>query len=128
VLLPGMFVSAEFAQAIDTSAFLVPQTALSRDPQGNATVWVVGPNNKAIQRIVRADRTQGQYWVVTTGLAAGDKVITQGTATLTPGAAVKPVPQNAPQRIQAPPPDVLKKMNAQRGSGSARGGGRGGAG
>src|SRR5439155_18841944 len=38
VLLPGMFVTAEFAQAIDTSAFLVPQPAVSRDPQGNATV------------------------------------------------------------------------------------------
>lgn len=128
ILLPGMFVTAEFAQAIDTSAFLVPQTALSRDPQGNATVWVVGPNNKALQRIVQADRTQGQYWVVTSGLAAGDKVITQGTGTLTPGAAIKPVPQNAPQRIQAPSPEQLKKMNAQKGGGNARGGGRGGAG
>jgi membrane fusion protein (multidrug efflux system) len=127
VLLPGMFVTAEFAQAIDTSAFLVPQTAVSRDPQGNATVWVVGPNNKAVQRIVQADRTQGQYWVVTSGLTAGEKVVTQGTANLTPGAAIKPVPQSAPQRIQAPSPEQLKKMNAQKGSGGARGG-RGGAG
>jgi membrane fusion protein (multidrug efflux system) len=127
VLLPGMFVTAEFAQAIDTSAFLVPQTAVSRDPQGNATVWVVGPNDKAVQRIVQADRTQGQYWVVTSGLTAGEKVVTQGTANLTPGAAIKPVPQSAPQRIQAPSPEQLKKMNAQKGSGGARGG-RGGAG
>jgi membrane fusion protein (multidrug efflux system) len=118
ILLPGMFVQAQFAQAIDTSAFLVPQQALSRDPQGNATVWIVGPGNKAVQRTIVADRTQGAYWVVTSGLAAGDKVITQGTANLTPGAAIKPVPQNAPQRIQAPPPGALKKMNANR-----RGGG-----
>ena len=117
ILLPGMFVRARFAQAVDTSAFLVPQPAVSRDPQGNATVWVVGPGNTAIQRIVKADRTQGPNWVVTGGLAAGDKVITQGTATLTPGAKVKPVPQNAPQKIQAPPPEVLKKMAA-----SGRGG------
>ena len=114
ILLPGMFVTAEFAQAVDTSAFLVPQQALSRDPQGNATVWVVGPNNTAVQRTVTADRTQGAYWIVTNGLAAGEKIITQGTAKLTPGMKIKAVPQNAPQRIQAPPPDVLKKMNAQR--------------
>ncbi|MES2135480.1 MAG: efflux RND transporter periplasmic adaptor subunit [Pseudomonadota bacterium] len=114
ILLPGMFVTAEFAQAVDTSAFLVPQQALSRDPQGNATVWVVGAGNTAVQRKVVADRTQGAYWVVTAGLAAGEKVITQGTANLTPGAKIKPVPQNAPQRIQAPPPDVLKKMSAQK--------------
>ena len=114
ILLPGMFVTAEFAQAVDTSAFLVPQQALSRDPQGNATVWVVGPNNTAVQRTVTADRTQGAYWIVTNGLAADEKIITQGTAKLTPGMKIKAVPQNAPQRIQAPPPDVLKKMNAQR--------------
>jgi membrane fusion protein (multidrug efflux system) len=114
ILLPGMFVTARFAQAIDTSAFLVPQQAVSRDPQGNATLWIVGPGNKAVQRTVTADRTQGSYWVVTNGLAPGDKVITQGTANLTPGASIKPVSQNAPQRIQAPPPEVLKKMNAQK--------------
>jgi len=118
ILLPGMYVTAAFAQAIDTSAFLVPQQALSRDPQGNATIWVVGPNNTAVQRIVTADRTQGAFWVVTNGLAAGEKVITQGTANLTPGMQVKAVPQNTPQRIKAPPPEVLKKMNANK-----RGGG-----
>jgi membrane fusion protein (multidrug efflux system) len=118
ILLPGMFVTAQFAQTIDTSAFLVPQQAVSRDPQGNATVWIVGPGNKAVQRTIVADRTQGAYWVVTSGLAAGDKVITQGTANLIPGAPIKPVPQNAPQRIQAPPPGALKKASAnQRGGG-----------
>lgn len=120
VLLPGMFVKAEFAQAVDTSAFLVPQQALSRDPQGNATVWIVGPNNTAVQRTVTAERTQGQYWVVTNGLSAGDKIITQGTANLTPNTKIKPVPQSAPQKVQAPPPDVLKRMSANRRGGGAR--------
>jgi len=114
VLLPGMFVTAQFAQAVDTSAFLVPQAGVSRDPKGNATVWVVGPGNRAVQRAVVADRTQGQYWVVTQGLAAGEKVITQGTANLRDGAPIKPVPTSAPQRVKAPPPNVLKNMNANR--------------
>jgi membrane fusion protein (multidrug efflux system) len=108
ILLPGMFVTAQFAQAIDTSAFLVPQQAVSRDPKGNATVWIVGPGNKAVQRTVDAVRTQGAYWVVTSGLASGDKVITQGTQALIPGSPLKPVPQNAPQRVQAPPPGAAK--------------------
>jgi membrane fusion protein, multidrug efflux system len=114
ILLPGMFVNAEFAQAVDTSAFLVPQSAVSRDPKGNATLWVVGPGNRAVQRAIVADRTQGPYWIVTQGLAPGEKVITQGTANLREGAPIKPVPQSAPQRVQAPPPDVLKKMAANR--------------
>ena len=114
LLLPGMFVNAEFAQAVDTSAFLVPQQALSRDPQGNATVWIVGPGNTAVQRTVTADRSRGAYWIVTQGLIGGEKIITQGTQNLIPGAKLKPVPQTAPQKIQAPPPEVLKKMNAQK--------------
>ena len=77
-------------------------------------MWIVGPDNTAVQRTVSADRTQGAYWVVTNGLAAGEKLITQGMANLTPGMKIKAVPQNTPQRIQAPPPDVLKKMNANK--------------
>jgi membrane fusion protein (multidrug efflux system) len=102
ILLPGMFVKARFAQAIDTQAILVPQQALSRDPQGNATVWIVGPGNKAVQKTVVADRTQGASWVVTKGLEAGDRIITQGTANLRPNASVRPVSANAPQPIRAP--------------------------
>jgi len=114
ILLPGMYVTAAFAQAIQTSAILVPQPAITRDPQGNATLFIVGPGNRAVQRAVQADRVLGTNWVVTGGLAPGEKVITQGIANLRDGAQIKPVPQTAPQRVKAPPPDVLKKMTAQR--------------
>lgn len=101
ILLPGMFARASFAQAIDTQAFLVPQAGLSRDPRGNATVYVVGPGNRAVARTVIATRTLGANWVVTQGLATGDKVIVQGTANLRPDAEIRPVPYAAPQRIEA---------------------------
>ena len=117
LLLPGMFVSAQFAQAIDTSAFLVPQPAVTRDPKGNATVWVVGPGNRAVQRTVVAERTQGTYWVVTQGLAPGEKVITQGTANLRDGAEIKPVPASSPQRVKAPPPGAKPSAAGSRRSG-----------
>lgn len=109
ILLPGMFVNAEFAQAVNTAAILVPQAAVSRDPKGNATLFVVGPGNRAVQRTVVADRTQGTDWVVTQGLAPGEKVITQGTASLKDGAQIKPVPASSPQRVKAPPPGAMKK-------------------
>ena len=114
LLLPGMFVNAQFAQAIDTSAFLVPQQAITRDPQGHATLFVVGPGNRAVQRTVVTDRTDGPYWVVTQGLAPGEKVITQGTANLRDGAPIRPVPASAPQKVQAPPPGALKAIQKQR--------------
>jgi membrane fusion protein (multidrug efflux system) len=104
LLLPGMFVTASFAQSINTTAYLVPQQAIARDPKGSATLWVVGPGNTAVPRIVVAERTDGANWVVTQGLAAGEKVITQGIANLKEGARIKPVPESSAQRIQAPKP------------------------
>lgn len=103
VLLPGMFVRARFAQAIDRTVVLVPQPAVARDPAGNATVYVVGAGNKAEQRKIMATRTQGANWIVTGGIKPGDKIIVQGTARLRPGQALKPVPASAPQRV-APQP------------------------
>ena len=103
LLLPGMFVRAVFAQAITDNAILVPQAGLSRDPKGNATVLIVGPGNKAVERKVTADRAQGTDWVVTAGLKPGDKVIVQGTGKAKPGMPIKPVPANSPQKLTAKP-------------------------
>jgi len=114
LLLPGMYVTAEFAQAIQTSAILVPQQAISRDPLGNATLFVVGPGNRAVQRTVKADRTIGTNWVVTGGLAPGEKVITQGTANLKDGAQIKPVPASAPQKVGARPAGAMKNVAQSR--------------
>jgi membrane fusion protein (multidrug efflux system) len=102
MLLPGMFVRAEFTQAVDPNAFLVPQQAVTRDVGGKAAVFVVGPGNKAQRRVVDAQRTYGAFWVVKSGLRPGDKVITQGIGSLKDGAPVRPVPANAPQRIGPP--------------------------
>lgn len=102
LLLPGMFVRARFVQSIDRRAILVPQVALTRDERGDALVWVVGDDNKVQQRTVSATRTVGANWVVTGGLRAGERIVTQGIANLRPGGVVRPVPASTPQRI-APP-------------------------
>jgi len=105
LLLPGMFVRADFAQASDPNAFLVPQTAVTRDPKGNAQVYVLSADNKAIPRNITTSRTVGTNWVVTGGLKQGDKVITQGIGKLKPNQPVKPVPAGSPQKIGAPQGD-----------------------
>lgn len=106
LLLPGMFVRATFAQSIDSRVFLVPQQALTRDAKGQASLFLVGPDNKAVLRKVTADRAQGANWIVTWGLAPGDKVIVQrgGGTALKPGSPLKPVPAGAPERIVPPRP------------------------
>ena len=115
ILLPGMFVRASFAQAINERAFLVPQEALSRDAKGNATVMLVGQNNKTVQKPVTAARTQGRYWVVTAGLNPGDKIITQGLNNLRAGAQVKAVPANSPQVVKPPQQGDGQQQGASQG-------------
>ncbi len=118
-MLPGQFVQTRFTQAVTPNAILVPQNAVQRDIGGKAYVFLVGPNNKAVRREVKADRTQGNDWVITGGIKAGDKVITQGLSNLRDAAAIKPVPANTPQRI-APPPAGAAKSG---GEGQSKGGG-----
>ena len=96
ILLPGMYVRAHLSQATAHDAILVPQTGVSRDPRGNATVFVVGPDNKAEVRAIKADRTIGDKWLVTSGLTPGDKVIVEGTDKVKPGQTVRPVPAGSP--------------------------------
>jgi membrane fusion protein (multidrug efflux system) len=98
LLMPGMFVHAKLAQASQSGVFLVPQAAVTRDARGNAECYVVTKDGKAELRQITAVRTQGDAWVVTAGLADGDRVITQGLGRVKPGKPVKPVPENAPER------------------------------
>lgn len=99
LLLPGMFVKARFAQSVDHQAFRIPQTAVSRDPQGNALVFLVGPGNKAIQRQVMATQAIGTDWIVSAGLRRGDKVITEGGGKAKPNQQVRPVPAGSPEHL-----------------------------
>ncbi len=92
LLLPGMYVRARLSQATATNAILVPQAGISRDPQGKATVLLVGPNNKAVQRAVKADRTIGSAWLVTGGLQPGEKVIVEGLGRIKDKQPIRPVP------------------------------------
>ena len=60
ILLPGhVRHRASSRRRSRPTAILVPQQAVTRDPQGNATLFVVGPGNRAVQRTVVADRTHG---------------------------------------------------------------------
>jgi membrane fusion protein (multidrug efflux system) len=92
LLLPGMFVRARLTQGVQARGMLVPQTAVTRDPRGRPTVLVVGPGNKATVRIITADKSVGDNWLVTAGLKPGEKVIVEAGPLLQPGAPVTPQP------------------------------------
>ena len=103
VLLPGMFVRAVVKEGANDQAILIPQQAVSRDPKGNPVALVVEAGGKVGQRTLSLDREIVDQWLVSSGLAPGDRVIAEGMQKVRPGAAVKEVPFVAGQKAGAAP-------------------------
>ena len=95
-LLPGMFVRAVLEEGVIEQAILVPQRGVSRNPAGNATVLVVGADEKVEPRVIKVVRTVGEKWLVSEGLKTGDRVILEGVQKARPGTTVKAVPFGSP--------------------------------
>ncbi|MBS0553766.1 MAG: efflux RND transporter periplasmic adaptor subunit [Proteobacteria bacterium] len=89
VLLPGMYVRARLTQGVQEAAFLVPHAAVTRDPRGNALVMVVNGEGKVEARPVKAGQSLGDKWVITEGLADGERVIVEGLQRARPGTQVQ---------------------------------------
>ncbi|AZG08043.1 efflux RND transporter periplasmic adaptor subunit [Pigmentiphaga sp. H8] len=92
VLLPGMYVRVRVEQGIDEAALTVPQQAVQRGANGDASVYVVGAENKIEPRQVKTGAAVGDRWIITQGLKPNDVVIVEGFQKVRPGAQVKPVP------------------------------------
>ena len=110
LLLPGMFVKTVIREGIDEKAILVPQQGVSRDHRGQPVALLVGAENKVEQRMLTIDRAIGSNWLISEGLAPGDRVIVEGTQMLRPGTVVKAVPFNKPQ-TGADPKTQPEKQN-----------------
>jgi membrane fusion protein (multidrug efflux system) len=108
ILLPGMFVRTAVEDGVDEQAILVMQQGVTRDAKGNATALVLDAANKVELRILTLDRALGDKWVVTSGLAAGDRVIVEGLQKIRPGLTVKAVPF-ASKPVEPPQPSAAKK-------------------
>jgi len=91
-LLPGMFVRAIIKEGINEQAILVPQQGVSRDRKGNPLSLIVDAGGKVQQRMLTLDRAISDKWLVSAGLAPGDRLIVEGMQRVRPGAAVKVVP------------------------------------
>jgi len=96
VLLPHMFVRAVLKEGVQENAILVPQPAVVRDSKGNPMVWLVNAEKKTEPRPLVLEREVGDKWLVTAGLAPGDRVIVEGLLKVRPGIPVKEVPLATP--------------------------------
>jgi len=87
LLHPGQFVRVTLKGAQRPAALLVPQRAVLEGPKGKF-VYIVNGKSQAEPRPVSVGDWQGDEWVVTSGLAAGDRVIVDGVMKIGPGAPV----------------------------------------
>jgi membrane fusion protein (multidrug efflux system) len=94
-LLPGMYVQVEVPQAVVKNAILTPQEAVTRDRRGRPVAMVVNAQNQVETRELTVERDHGNQWVVTDGLASGDRVIVEGLQKVAPGMTVVPEERQA---------------------------------
>ena len=112
-LVPGMYANVEIDDADAAMQVAVPQSAITHNPYGN-TVYVVqraardGPGAAMLtvqQRFVKLGDTRGDQVAVTSGISAGDEVVTAGQLKLRNGSRVlinnKVLPADEPN--PAPP-------------------------
>ena len=92
VLLPGMFVRALVEDGVNERALLIPQQGVARTPKGEPIALVVAAGDTVRQKLLTLDRAIGSNWLVATGIAAGDRVIVEGSLRVRPGMVVNAVP------------------------------------
>lgn len=91
IMLPGQFVHVTVHGLMRKNAVVIPQRAVLQQ-MGRAMVYVVGADNKVATREVTATGWTGGDWLISAGLAAGDRVIVDGVQKTGPGATVHPTP------------------------------------
>ncbi|MBR9791550.1 MAG: efflux RND transporter periplasmic adaptor subunit [Gammaproteobacteria bacterium] len=91
LLMPGMFTKAR-VNISNTQEILVPQRAATRQPDTSLSVMVVNAENKVEARTITIAGSYGDQYIVTSGVAAGDKVIVAGYQKVKPGAQVNTKP------------------------------------
>ncbi|MES1944717.1 RND family efflux transporter MFP subunit [Salinisphaera sp. PC39] len=105
-LLPGMYVRARLSEGVREHAILAPQQGVTRNAQGEATALVVDGDGKVVQRRLEVARAIDSFWLVEDGLAAGDRLIVSGLQKIRPGATVRAVPADIPNKpARGPDPD-----------------------
>jgi multidrug efflux system membrane fusion protein len=101
-LWPGQFVNVRARLSLEHNRVLIPSRTVQTGPDGKY-VWVVNPSDStAAMRAIQVNRNYtppggAEQAVITSGLQAGEKVVSEGQLRLAPGAHVRLLdPNTAP--------------------------------
>jgi membrane fusion protein, multidrug efflux system len=95
LLRPGMYAQVRVKTEDRPNTVLVPQSAV-QEVQGAKTVFVVGSDNSVAVRTITDGGQYGSFFVVLSGVQAGERVIVEGLQKVRPGAKISPTLQPAP--------------------------------
>jgi membrane fusion protein (multidrug efflux system) len=92
VLLPGMFLRETVTEGVNPAGLLVPEEGVTRDQKGQPTALVVNRQGVLEQRSLKVGQTVGSKWLVTSGVAAGDRVVVEGAQSAQAGMRPRVIP------------------------------------
>ncbi|WP_408510032.1 efflux RND transporter periplasmic adaptor subunit [Paraburkholderia sediminicola] len=108
-LYPDEFVNIKLLVDTVQHAVLVPAPAVQSDERGDY-VYLVNANNTVSARKVTPGAGDGMNTVITSGLTAGNTVVTDGMDRLTDGATIK-IASTAPMAADSPLPASLPRFH-----------------
>jgi membrane fusion protein, multidrug efflux system len=94
ILRPGQYAKVRAVVKLKKDAIVVPQRAVN-EMQGSYQVAVIGPDDKAQVRTVKAAERVGSLWVIEDGLKAGERVVVEGFSRVKTGTVVSPTDASA---------------------------------
>lgn len=83
----GTFVYADFSVKSKQNVLVIPREALTESVK-DASVYVIGKDNRVVLTPVQSGREMGSFIEITSGLTAGDRVVTSGQINLKNGTEV----------------------------------------
>ncbi|WP_454917955.1 efflux RND transporter periplasmic adaptor subunit [Xanthobacter sediminis] len=106
-LMPGQFVRVEMGQARAEPRLVINERAVGTD-QNKKFVFVVGADDKAAWREVTLGPAHEGLRVVTTGLAAGERIVVNGIQRVRPGASLSPEAVSMTEKTELRAPEAQK--------------------
>lgn len=110
MILPGTYVRATVTLGNETG-FLIPQRAATRNARGELSAKFVTAENKVETRNFAVSTVSNNNWLVTEGIADGDRLIVDGFQWIADGAAVQAVDATVDEKgvvVEAPKPAAAK--------------------
>src|SRR5699024_3231782 len=108
-LWPGQFVNVRMKVATVENGLVVPTQAVERGPDGEYVYLLQKDNTVKMQPVTVSGNADDTHVLVSKGVAAGDKVVTEGQFRLKPGSKVKPL---KPGEVPVPATSAPNKAKA----------------